>query len=121
MITRSFKVASYGSARRHKRPRAQLSDGDVRLAGDAREFVVDAKNPRVLRRLRALRVVRGTLWVFTGDLAADEGTMRKKVIAPLLVSVLTTLLVGLAARALLAQQPTVERKVLLQQDVSIPG
>jgi quercetin dioxygenase-like cupin family protein len=38
-----------------------------------------------------------------------------------MVTAVVALLVGFAARALLAQQPAVERKVLLQQDVSIPG
>jgi quercetin dioxygenase-like cupin family protein len=47
--------------------------------------------------------------------------MPMKVIARLLTTIVAVLLVGLAARAVVAQQPTVERKVLLQQDVSIPG
>jgi quercetin dioxygenase-like cupin family protein len=46
--------------------------------------------------------------------------MPKKVIARLLVTTVVALLAGLAARAV-AQQPAVERKVLLQQDVTIPG
>jgi quercetin dioxygenase-like cupin family protein len=47
--------------------------------------------------------------------------MPKKVIARVFVTTVVALLVGLAARAVGAQQPTVERKVLLQQDVTIPG
>jgi quercetin dioxygenase-like cupin family protein len=47
--------------------------------------------------------------------------MPMKVIARLLATIVAALLVGLAARAVVAQQATVERKVLLQQDVSIPG
>lgn len=48
--------------------------------------------------------------------------MSKKVIARMLVGVGATMLVGLSAPvAITAQQPAVERKVLLQQDVSIPG
>jgi quercetin dioxygenase-like cupin family protein len=47
--------------------------------------------------------------------------MPKKVIARLFVTTVVVLLVGLAARAVVAQQPTVERQVLLQQDVTIPG
>ena len=47
--------------------------------------------------------------------------MPMKVVARLLATIVAALLVGLAARAVVAQQPTVERKVLLQQDVSIPG
>jgi quercetin dioxygenase-like cupin family protein len=48
--------------------------------------------------------------------------MSKKVIARMLVGVTAAMLVGLVARvAVTAQQPAVERKVLLQQDVSIPG
>jgi len=47
--------------------------------------------------------------------------MPKKVIARLLVTVVVALFVGLAARPVVAQQPAVERKVLLQQDVTIPG
>jgi quercetin dioxygenase-like cupin family protein len=37
------------------------------------------------------------------------------------VTLVVAILVGLAVRAVGAQQPAVERKVLLQQDVSIPG
>ena len=47
--------------------------------------------------------------------------MPKKVIAGLLSTIPLALFVGLAARAVVAQQPAVERKVLLQQDVTIPG
>jgi quercetin dioxygenase-like cupin family protein len=47
--------------------------------------------------------------------------MPKKVIARLLGTIVVAMLVGLAARAVVAQQPAVERKVLLQEDVSIPG
>jgi quercetin dioxygenase-like cupin family protein len=47
--------------------------------------------------------------------------MTKKVVARVMVATAVALLVGLAARAVVAQQPAVERKVLLQQDVTIPG
>ena len=47
--------------------------------------------------------------------------MPKKVIARLLMTIVVAMLVGLAARAVVAQQPAVERKVLLQQDVTIPN
>ncbi len=47
--------------------------------------------------------------------------MPKTVIARLPVTVVVAMLVGLAAHAVGAQQPAVERKVLLQQDVTIPG
>jgi quercetin dioxygenase-like cupin family protein len=47
--------------------------------------------------------------------------MPKKVIARLLSTIALALLVGVAGRAVVAQQPAVERKVLLQQDVTIPG
>jgi quercetin dioxygenase-like cupin family protein len=47
--------------------------------------------------------------------------MPKTVIAWLPVTIVVAILVGLAVRAVGAQQPAVERKVLLQQDVSIPG
>jgi quercetin dioxygenase-like cupin family protein len=48
--------------------------------------------------------------------------MSKKVIARMLASVGAAVLVVIAAHVVLrAQQPAVERKVLLQQDVSIPG
>jgi quercetin dioxygenase-like cupin family protein len=47
--------------------------------------------------------------------------MSKKVIAHLMVATTMAWVVGLAARAVVAQQPAVERKVLLQQDVSVPG
>lgn len=47
--------------------------------------------------------------------------MPKTVIARLPVTIVVAILVGLAVRAVGAQQPAVERKVLLQQDVSIPG
>ena len=47
--------------------------------------------------------------------------MTKKVVARVMVATAVALLVGLAARAVVAQQPAVERRVLLQQDVTIPG
>jgi quercetin dioxygenase-like cupin family protein len=47
--------------------------------------------------------------------------MPKTVMARLPVTIVLAILVGLAVRAVGAQQPAVERKVLLQQDVSIPG
>jgi quercetin dioxygenase-like cupin family protein len=47
--------------------------------------------------------------------------MPTKLNARLLVTIVVALLIGLAARAVVAQQPAVERKVLLQQDVTIPG
>jgi quercetin dioxygenase-like cupin family protein len=47
--------------------------------------------------------------------------MPKTVIARLPVTIVVAILVGLAVLAVGAQQPAVERKVLLQQDVTIPG
>jgi quercetin dioxygenase-like cupin family protein len=61
------------------------------------------------------------LWYSVASTLADEGPMSRKVVARLLVTIMVALLVGLAAPAAVAQQPAVERKVLLQQDVSIPG
>lgn len=47
--------------------------------------------------------------------------MPTNVIARLLVTIVVALFVGFAGRGVVAQQPAVERKVLLQQDVTIPG
>ena len=64
-------------------------------------------------------VVRGTL---SASLLADEGMMHRALISRVATGFMAVALIGIGARSLAqAQQPAVERKVLLQQDVAIPG